>query len=122
MVLPRSYVSVDETEMEYIDGGSYHTYKGWDACRELSCMIANTFAWGAVTAWLVKACLATASTGVGLIAAVACALGFAASFVTTSWQATLTIIAAGYLVKDNRFKANNHSIWKFTVYTGVKEI
>lgn len=122
LVLPSNYVSIEKDEMEYIDGGKYQTYKGWDAYRELSCMIANTFAWGGVSASLVKACLATASTGIGLIIAVACALGFAASFVITGYQACLTVAAAGYLVKDNGFKANSYSIWCFTIYTGVKEL
>ena len=123
LVMPNNFVAVTEEEMSYLDGGT--TYKGFDALRELTCMAACAFGWGVTTAKLggiLAGGALTCETGIGLVVAVAAALGFSASLSLTTLNAVCFALALEYYIKDNGFKADSFSVFHLTTYYSVSRL
>ncbi len=123
LVMPKNFVEVTEEEMTYLDGGA--TYKGKDALRELTCMAACAFGWSISTAKLGKvlASGAVASlTGIGLVVAIAAALGFGAALSLATMNAVCFALACAYYIKDKGFKAKSFSVFHVTTYYSVSRL
>ena len=123
LVMPNNFVAVTEEEMTYVDGGT--TYKGNKALLELTNMAACAFGWGVTTAKLggVLAGSAVASaTGIGLVVAIAAALGFSASLSLTTLNAVCFALACEYYIKDKGFNADSFSIFGITTYYSVSRL
>jgi hypothetical protein len=120
--LPMNYVEVERDEMEYIDGGAWSSYRGLNAVRELSVMIANTLGWGRTTVGLCQAALASAATGIGVLLSIGLAMGIAISATIASVEGCLDLIAIADLKKDGGFQDDSTSVGPFTFYYGVAEL
>ena len=121
LVMPSSYAVMDEEEMTYVEGGGWSTYKGLEA-------LATITAIGAAAA---AALVASASTGVGLIAALGLACGVSLALTASAYQYGPAICAASNMISSYKskksfkkagLKACSYSAWTFTVYTQVASL
>ncbi len=129
LVMPNNYAVVDEEEMTYVDGGSWASYKGKDALKQLTviagCATGHMFA--AIQALDGAAVIAGCSGGLALVVSLGLAIG-ASLLIGLSVEEYLYLIgAAGYMVSswakngfsNCGFRADMESIWEYTWCKGV---
>lgn len=105
----------------YLDGG-WTAYRGWGAAAELSAMIGLAVLWGGVSVASIYAAAKISLTGIGLVINALNFSGYVGLFATTGLQVGLAATAAYYFLRDGGFQNRSFSIWKATVYTGVKAL
>ena len=89
--MPSSYAVMEEDEMCYVEGGGWSTYKGMEALSAITMVCGCAFAFGKLTQAAGAALVGSACTGVGLVAALGCALGVAIFATATAYQGALAI-------------------------------
>lgn len=128
LVMPSSYAVMSEEEMTYVEGGSWSSYTGWDAIAQLTVIAGCAYTTGAAMKKVGASILATASTAIGLIAAVSLVVGFSVLAGATAYQAMLAVCAASFMVSSWKktgsfekagFRVNGISIFTFTLCTEV---
>ena len=131
MSLPSSYVTMNEEEMTYVEGGGWSRYKGREALATLTLMCGCAYAAFSLSKTACAAILATASTGIGLIASLGLALGVGAALTVGAYQCALAIVAADYMVESYKktkslsksgYRACSYGVWTCSVFTGVKRL
>ncbi len=122
LVMPSSYVVMNEEEMTYLDGGtSYTTYKGNKAWVQISKMMMSVSTWAGTTKNLIAAAAGSSATGVGLVIAVVAALGASLTAASAGVQVCMTALAMGYTIADGGFKCAEWGIFSWS-YNFVKPL
>lgn len=131
LVMPSSYAMMEEDELSYVEGGGWSTYKGMEALLAITMICGCAFAFGKLTQTAGAALVASASTGVGLVAAIGCAIGVAIFATAAAYQGTLAVCAATAMIssykkthsfKKSGFKAESYGVWTFSVYTQIANL
>ena len=131
LVMPSSYAVMDEEEMTYVAGGGWGTYKGIEALGVITAICGAGYAASRLTKTAAAALVASASTGVGLVAALGLACGVSLGITASAYQYGLAICAASNMIASYKkkkkfskagFKACSYSAWMVTVYTKVARL
>jgi hypothetical protein len=121
--LPMHYVVIENDEMEYLDGGSWNTFRGGAALSQLSVIAGQAFDHAVAAGTLAKVAgigVAAGKTGVGLVVAVAAALGTTLAIASTGIHAAWFGLALSLFVADGAFDHWGFSIWNWSVTLGVR--
>ncbi|MBE5964287.1 MAG: hypothetical protein E7252_05050 [Lachnospira sp.] len=131
LVMPSSYAVMSEEEMTYVEGGGWSTYKGMEAIMGITAMIGCSAAFMGISKSIVASMVATAATGIGLLATIALAGGLSLSLAISAYQGTLALAAAVNMVNSysktksfnkSGYKACSYGIWTFSVFTQVASL
>lgn len=124
LMMPRNYAIIENDEMEYLEGGSWLTYKNAAALSQLSVIAGHVFKHAVATTALSAAAAvgaAAGATGVGLVVAVASALGTAFALSLTAVQTIFFGMAIGFYNSDRAFDHWGTSVWTWSATVGVRK-